>query len=109
MKTFLGERSQEYYEAERHAFSILSYGQVVNPSIVTCFGGFTRGQTQNLILEYADGGDLETYMTKTEFLLANGHDINMFWHRLSNVSLGLQAIHYNTIGSEGSASTSLLG
>ncbi|KAL9632109.1 MAG: hypothetical protein Q9164_005519, partial [Protoblastenia rupestris] len=80
------------YHDERDAFVRLRWGWKPAPDIIGFYGSFVRGNTYNLILEYADLGTLEHFIQNT-VAPSDGQGTSLFWERLSNVTLGLLRIH----------------
>ncbi|KAL8963800.1 MAG: hypothetical protein Q9183_004945, partial [Haloplaca sp. 2 TL-2023] len=56
--------AQEYFENERKGFIQLRYGDRPPANIIEYYGSFIRGETYNILLEYADLGTLDDYMEK---------------------------------------------
>ncbi|KAI1457063.1 kinase-like domain-containing protein [Annulohypoxylon moriforme] len=61
-KVFVSSHAKQYYKAELQAFKHLANGVARPESIIGFFGSLQIGDTFALLLEYADMGDLETYM-----------------------------------------------
>lgn len=63
-----------------------------HPNIIGFYGGFVRGETYNIILEYADLGNLDSYMERTRPPLRPKDKI-VFFDRYFDVFNGLVRIH----------------
>ena len=70
---------------------LVSSGQPL-PSLLGFYGSYVRDGRYNLILEYADQGNLEEYFRNTA-PPSIGHDIVQFWSRLFSVIPALDKIH----------------
>jgi len=55
-------------------------------------GSYVPSGVYNIILEYADGGDLEQMFQKLPQLV-NGYDVLEFWNGLLDVISALVAVH----------------
>ncbi|KAL9589530.1 MAG: hypothetical protein Q9203_001666 [Teloschistes exilis] len=77
---------------ERNAFVKLRQQGRPHPNIIGYYGSFIRDGTYNVILEYADKGNLNDYMTNTDEPRSIS-DIMMFWTRFFDVLQGLVQIH----------------
>ena len=76
--------------------------------VIAFYGGFIRGTTHNLILEYADLGNLEHFIQHTE-APSTGQDIINFWERFLNVTHGVIAIQSTLLDENTSIPRILLG
>lgn len=92
MKTYRTHEAQSYFENERSAFRALRSGGLPPENIISYHGCFRRGGTYNIILEYADKGTLEEYMS-TLHPPTNVRDILTFWERCLALLNGLVQIH----------------
>ena len=92
LKTFRGSQAKQQYEAEREAFSNLCRAGVSSNFIIACYGSFIYGDTYNLVLEYADRGNLEDFW-KTTGKPESFEDKLKFWDGMTNLSHGLATIH----------------
>ena len=90
------------YERECQAYSILKRVSQPARHIVTCYGGFTHGNSYNMIFEYADMGTLEDFMQKRD-PPASVEDVLLLWDRLSVILSGVATLHGHV---EGKASAS---
>lgn len=61
-------------------------------SIINYYGSYIHGQEFNILLEYADRGNLEDYF-KRETPPSRGFDIVRFWESLFQLIDGLRVIH----------------
>lgn len=64
-------------------------------NIVAYYGSFQHGETYNLILELANGGDLGEYLKSTQ-RPQTAQEIHDFWCSLTNVLKGLFRVHQTT-------------
>jgi serine/threonine protein kinase len=92
LKTYREAEAEKSYKAERKAHMSLRLNGKPSPHIIACYGGFIHGNSYNLILEYADGGTLETFMRKTK-PPSTIEDVLFFWDRLSDITHGIMCIH----------------
>ncbi|KAL8713929.1 MAG: hypothetical protein Q9220_002075 [cf. Caloplaca sp. 1 TL-2023] len=92
LKTYRGEDAKNQFEAERDAFKRLRYDKMPTDSVIAYYGNFVDKDTYNIILEYADQGDLAKFLKRTpkpptiEAMLE-------FWERLCRLAHGLATIH----------------
>ena len=92
LKTYRGSDAKQQYDAEREAFMKLRYHHEPSPFIVAYYGSFFDHYTYNIILEYADRGNLATFMESTPE--PSSHEDNIeFWDRLCRITHGLAHIH----------------
>lgn len=91
LKTFRSRDAEINYNNERAAFSLLR-GSKPHPHIVCYYGSFRHSDTFNIILEYADRGDLEQYLQNTN-PPSNAADIVNLWEGMSGLLLALLKIH----------------
>ena len=107
MKTYREAEAENNYKTERNAHMKLRWNGNPSPHIIACYGGFVHGNSYNLILEYADGGTLESFMRKTK-PPSTIKDVLFFWDRLSDITHGIMCIH-QTSRNESSPSQRLNG
>jgi hypothetical protein len=88
LKTYSGTDAEKLYKNEVTAFMKVGHNQ----DIIGFRGSFRRGETHNVLLEYADKGTLEEYF-ENETPPSDGHDIIMFWESLFKITAALQRIH----------------
>lgn len=62
------------------------------PFIIGYYGSFIHGQKHNIILEYADKGDLERYFMTVE-PPKTAEDILSFWGGMFNLLRALMDVH----------------
>jgi serine/threonine protein kinase len=99
LKTYQSsESAQAYFENEVKAFKKLSLLDDYNNSIIKFYGNYTQGNTYNILLEYADKGDLEDYFQR-ELPLTLLEEIGKFWKGKFSIVDALKTIH--NIGDEG--------
>ncbi|KAL8693616.1 MAG: hypothetical protein Q9218_001574 [Villophora microphyllina] len=103
LKTYRTSEARKYFDDERNAFMNLRNENKPHPSIIGYYGSFIRDGTYNIILEYADRGNLNDYMASTHEP-TSGSEIMMFWTRFLDIMHGLAQIH----GTRGPVSGSIL-
>ena len=92
LKTYRGADAKEQYTAEREAYMKLRYDNKPSPFVLAYYGSFIDRDTYNIILEYADRGNLEQYLKSTP-KPPTFQDMIVYWERFSNITHGLAAIH----------------
>ena len=90
MKTYLTSEAEKYYETELRAFERLML--LRNPGIIMFHKSFVRGESYNIILEYADKGTLADYF-KSESPPSGGEEIIRFWGAMFKLLSVLRDIH----------------
>ncbi|KAL2073991.1 hypothetical protein VTL71DRAFT_7769 [Oculimacula yallundae] len=88
IKEYSTADAQKLYDNETSAF--IQLGQHSN--IISYYGSFRRGNTFNLILEYADRGTLREYFEK-QLPPTLGEDIIRFWKSLFKLIGALWEVH----------------
>lgn len=107
LKTYRGRDAKEQHDAEREAFIRLRYNQEPSPFIIAYYGSFYDHDTYSIILEYADGGNLDDFMRRTPEP-PNREDMIEYWDRFCRITHGLAHIH-GLQGSEIPGTSVLLG
>lgn len=107
LKTYRSAEAEGSYKTERDAYMKVRWNGEPPAHIITFYGGFIHGESYNIILEYADGGTLETFMRNTKSP-STIEDTLLFWDRLFNVTHGIMVIHGKS-GNNCSASQILNG
>lgn len=107
LKTYRGLEAEETHRLEREAYMKLRWAGEPSPNIIAFYGWFTQGDSHNLILEYADRGNLENFMMTTT-PPTQPEDISLFWEKFTSVMHGIQTIH-GQVGKSRSASQILNG
>ena len=108
LKTYHTTDAQSYYYSEIDAFRRLQDSDTPCDNIIGYHGSFIKGDTYNVLLEYADGNGakdengadghtLEHYFQSIN-PPTSGPDILMFWTRLFDVIQGLRCIHVSGAG-----------
>lgn len=92
LKTYRGDDAKEQYTAERDAFMRLRYDGKPSPFVIAYYGSFIDRDTYNIILEYADGGNLEDFMKRTPEP-STTEDMIAYWDRFCGITHGLAHIH----------------
>ncbi|KAL9612988.1 MAG: hypothetical protein Q9167_002465 [Letrouitia subvulpina] len=92
LKTYRGPDAEEQHKRERNAFMSLRHDKKPSPFIIAYHGSFVDDDTFNIILEYADRGNLEDFMKATPEP-STGEAMIEFWDRLCNITHGLALIH----------------
>jgi serine/threonine protein kinase len=88
LKEYFTSNAKQIYKAEVNAFRRLGPAS----SIIAFRGSFIRGDSFNVLLEYADKGSLEDYF-RTVQPPADGEQIIQFWEALSEIVGALMKIH----------------
>lgn len=70
----------------------LRWARLQYPNLLTYYGSFEHGNTQNIILEWANIGTLESYMSTTS-PPSTTEELVLFWDRLRGVLNGIMTIH----------------
>lgn len=91
MKTYK-PMSKDHFENERSAFQALRSSKIADPHLVQLLATFQKDGDLNLIMEYANGGDLEQYFGYTNPTSSN-EELNEFWESIFHILEALQAIH----------------
>jgi serine/threonine protein kinase len=102
LKTYHATDAKAYYENEVEAFKRLRPPRGwEDPHIIHFYGSYIQNSTYNVILDFADKGNLEEYFQKT-FSPASGSDIEHFWASICGIFKALIHIHtvkcQNTLG-----------
>ena len=92
VKTYRTAEARTYFDTERKAFKSLNKAGRPPSNIIGFYGSFQRGECFNIVLEYADLGNLEEYMQKV-YPPSSTEDTILFWDSLFDVVRGLVTIH----------------
>ncbi|CAG8948909.1 hypothetical protein HYFRA_00002035 [Hymenoscyphus fraxineus] len=84
--------SQMYYEKETKAFETIGS----DAHIVRYFGSFKRGNSLNVLLEYADKGTLDEFFEKQHHP-TSGLKIIRFWEEMFKITRALAKLHGATV------------
>ncbi|KAL9129565.1 MAG: hypothetical protein Q9217_002021 [Psora testacea] len=87
VKTYWTRDAKIYFQNECEAFRRLK-----SQNIIGFYGSFIHNGTYNVILEFADKGNLEDFL-RTHSPPSSGEDIYAFWVGLLGVVRGLRTIH----------------
>ena len=79
------------YHKEREAF-LRTWSPVPSTDIVRYYGAFTHGDSHNLILEFADKGDLEYHFHNAR-RPRNPEDILKVWKGLRRLLYAVMKLH----------------
>ncbi|KAI1416916.1 kinase-like domain-containing protein [Hypoxylon sp. FL1857] len=90
LKTYHRPKFLRLYENEVKALRVLKNSRP--PNVITYYGSFRQNNTFNIILEYADGGDLAEFLRTTQS--PKGSEIQQVWESLSHSFKGLHSIHH---------------
>ena len=91
LKIYFATEAAKYYNREVDAFRRLQqHGP--HSGIIGFHGSFTRGDTHNVLLEYADKGTLEKYFL-TQIPPVHPEQIINFWQALFKLLDALSRIH----------------
>ena len=107
LKTYRTEDARKYYETESNAFKHLRSLNRPPQNIIAFYGGFERGDTYNIILEFADGGNLDQFIERTPSPISPD-ELSTFWDQFFNILHGLAVIH-GEVGEEVNEPHMLLG
>ena len=93
IKTYRGPLSKEYYDKEVTAFKRLrSYPGCVGHVVIGFYGSYIQEDEYNIILEYANGGNLEQLL-KSKDPPTDSPGIFAFWEALLDLAKALVCIH----------------
>ncbi|KAL8792768.1 MAG: hypothetical protein Q9195_004655 [Heterodermia aff. obscurata] len=92
LKTYRGPDAKEQHQAEHDAFINLRYNGKPSPFIIAYYGSFVDDNTYNIILEFADRGNLDEFMSAMPPPTTEENMIEL-WDRLSKITHGLAVIH----------------
>lgn len=93
IKEYSTFNAQRDYDHETSAFKKIG----AHKDIIGYYGSFTRGDTFNVILEYADKGTLQEYFDR-QLPPSTGDNIIRFWQALFQLIGALWKIH--TVGDD---------
>lgn len=92
LKTYRGPDAKEQHKTEHDAFINLRHDGKPSPFIIAYYGSFIDDDTYNIILEFADRGNLEHFM-RTMPAPSTLEDMLVLWDRLRRITHGLAVIH----------------
>lgn len=92
LKTYRGPDAKDQYRQEQDAFLKLRHGNKPTPFVIAYYGSFVDDGTCNILLEYADRGNLEDFMKATT-KPSTVEDMIQIWDRLCSITHGLSYIH----------------
>ena len=96
LKHYRTDEAKDYCDKENRAFRLLRYQDKPRDNIVAYYGGFEReneqGNNYYAIFEFADGGNLDQYMERTQ-APTNHKEQSDFWENFVGVLEGLAVIH----------------
>ena len=102
LKTYFTTQAERYYNREVEAFRRL-HQQGHKTGIIGFYGSFTRGDTYNVLLEYADQGTLEDYFRNQTPPVDPEDTINL-WQALFKIIDALRRIHEVSSAADGTES-----
>lgn len=91
LKTYKGRDANKWHNAELEAFRKMGYCDRIS-SIVQCFSSYILDGTYNLLLEYADFGNLERYLKEVEEP-REAVEIFSFWKSFLRLFDAIMKIH----------------
>lgn len=91
LKTYHGQRNEQYYRHEVQAFARLLQNPV-SEHVVKCYATFKHGETYNLVMEWVPGGDLLQYFQHYQ-PPRTFEEVTDFWDSLLKLNIGLDRIH----------------
>ncbi len=92
VKTYRTAEARTYFDVERNAFRSLRKAGRPPSNIIGFYGSFQREECFNIVLEYADLGNLDEYM-QHQHPPSSTEDTISFWDNFFDVTLGLVTIH----------------
>ena len=93
LKRYTSHDAQDDYHAEVAAFKGLQQRQSGRHSnILAYYGCFEQKDNYNLMLEWADGGNLDEYMRRAA-PPRTSHDIMILWNNILGLVRALKTIH----------------
>ena len=101
IKKYFGPCAKDYYQREVKAFTRLRDNSLnyPSPSMIGFHGSYVHRDTYNIILEFADGGNLEQYF-KSENPPTRGVDIIAFWRSLFEVLKAMFRLHEQSLSED---------
>ncbi|KAF2644780.1 kinase-like protein [Massarina eburnea CBS 473.64] len=102
LKVYYTNEAERHYENETGALKRLMRARDKKDvkNVVIFYGSWVQGKTYNVLLEFADRGNLEDYW-KTTRPPTDLKDITQFWSRLLDTTTALQMIHALEMHGEG--------
>jgi len=97
LKRYSGERYLKHYRHEAGVLTTLQARKQKN--IVGFYGSFTQNGTFNLILQYADGGNLLDFFQRTA-RPTDPDSIGQFWKSIFPIFQGLHRLHQTKLADE---------
>jgi len=91
LKEYSTVDARTYYENETAAFNKVGSGPSSDNNIIKHYGSFIRGDTFNLLLEYADKGTLRKVFA--EEAPTSSENIIRFWEQIFKLMHSLDCIH----------------
>jgi serine/threonine protein kinase len=90
LKTYHNDKFERLYDNEYKALTMLQ--NAPSPSVITYYASFRQNGTYNLVLEYADRGDLWDFYQTTP-PPNTSVQVVQFWKNLFEVFKGLERVH----------------
>jgi serine/threonine protein kinase len=90
LKSYYRKRYEPLYDNEIKALTMLM--NTPSPHVISYFGSFRQQDSYNIILEFADGGNLNEYF-RDQKPPQTPADIVRFWRSLFDVLKGLDRVH----------------
>ncbi|KAF2813081.1 uncharacterized protein BDZ99DRAFT_473802 [Mytilinidion resinicola] len=100
LKTYFVSEAEKNYQNEVDAFIQLMSPRKFEENMIAFYGAYSQGGTYNIILEYADSGNLQEFFENVEPPSAEVDIIN-FWDNLFKIVQPLQRIHELKRGGNG--------
>ena len=91
LKTYKTKDAEQYYKNEVGGFEKLRSGGGLDPNMIGFYGSYIQDENYNVLLDFADEGNLEQFFRKTG--QPSAEDILPFWRELFNVIKPLMRIH----------------
>lgn len=93
LKRYVTKDAENQYTQEVQGYRKVGYAA----SVIGFYGSYIHGDSYNILLEFADKGNLEEYF-RNESPPSNREDIVKFWEGLFQLIKALRAIHSTDAG-----------
>ncbi|KAI2640876.1 hypothetical protein GGS26DRAFT_540133 [Hypomontagnella submonticulosa] len=100
IKTHHGKRGRPNFERELHAYETITAQENYDQHVVCAVSAFSDGESHNIVLEYADGGNLEWYFEHID-PPSNNEQFTTFWESILRFYTAVQWIHGDEIARPG--------
>lgn len=86
------DAASDEYQKELETLARLHLTLHSDTNIIGFYGGYRQHNTYNIILEYANNGNLEEYLQRTEPPTRTS-DIYVFWKNILKLPIALKFLH----------------